>query len=544
MKKTMSLIAASAIAISSFAATAVCADASFSDINSEHWAYESVSRLVSAGTINGYDDGTFLPDATVTRAEFVKMIGKSDIKRNTDFSDVAQNHWAYDYIIYSGLGGDENNNFNPDVPITRNDVAQLLYTRYAGGADSVAPYPVTSSGTSAKAASWVYNQGLMLGDDMINLRLGDSLTRAEAAVLIVRAQNLDLSQKRNFIDNFSDEVYEKIYTSSELFDTPYKADETITNGEIARAAMRFEYKEKKPLYAHYNYTTEFKGTYSDDWAIMLQYALDNGKLANTEADCNKNAKVADAIAMISQGARNNNYYRAMIDTDNNAVYPELNLSDSSSNYYRNLSYAYNYGISLYADAKINPDKEITKKELACIIMQYDMGMGANIAYRCGYECTYVPTPIRFETAYYPSNADDYSVILQDIPNVVYETPFNNLKGNITDFTSGGKSIATVFASPLTDLSYIAYSKGINVYITYYPTIAANTNNGYVYRVKFEIEDTPDGMKLSDIINLGNGTEDFALVKGDEFYVDVCTNSYLNGIYLDYQICTADRVIRG
>lgn len=542
MKKFLSLTAAITLTISTLAIPAVQADTAFTDLDAGHWAHASVSRLVESGTINGYDDGSFLPDATVTRAEFVKMLGKSNEKREQDFADIPSDHWAYDYIMYSGLEGDSANSFNPDVAITRGDVAKLLYKRYASGANSVAPYPVTGSGDTAVAAAWVYNSGLMLGDDMINLRLEDSLTRAEAAVLIVRAQDLDLTQKRNFIDNFKDETYEKIYTHSELFDSEYKADEGITNGEAACAALRFQYRERNPLYAHYSYDTQFEGSYSRQWAIMTKYALEGSKLANTETDCQKNATVADVIAMFSLACKNNEYLTLNIDTSSNAVYPELS-SVQPSKYRDALSYAYNYGISLYADAKINADRPITKKELACIVMQYDAAFGANIAYRCGYNCTYEPTPIRREAATYPSNAQDYTVILNDIPNSVYEAEFKDIKGKPSDFTKGGKSIANIFINPLIDLCATAYNNGSSIYITYYPTIAANTNSGYAYRVKFEIESVSEGTMFSDLIKLGESTEDFALANGDVFFADVHSNAYLNGLYLDSQVFTAERVIR-
>ena len=62
--------------------------AGFSDFNSSHWAYEYVLALVNDGTINGYADGTFRPEGTVTRAEFVKMIGNGSEIRKEAFLKV------------------------------------------------------------------------------------------------------------------------------------------------------------------------------------------------------------------------------------------------------------------------------------------------------------------------------------------------------------------------------------------------------------------------------------------------------------------------
>ena len=74
----------------------------FPDLPSDHWAYNAVQQLVSEGTVSGTDQGLFEPDKLVTRAEFVRMIGKDTTKRDKDFSDVAQSHWGYEYIKIGG----------------------------------------------------------------------------------------------------------------------------------------------------------------------------------------------------------------------------------------------------------------------------------------------------------------------------------------------------------------------------------------------------------------------------------------------------------
>ena len=51
-----------------------CFAASFSDLSEEHWAYENITKLVDEGVINGYPDGTYRPESTVSRAEFLKLI--------------------------------------------------------------------------------------------------------------------------------------------------------------------------------------------------------------------------------------------------------------------------------------------------------------------------------------------------------------------------------------------------------------------------------------------------------------------------------------
>ena len=84
-------------------------DISFSDLPESHWAYSAVMQLVSEGTVSGMGDGTFAPAKYVTRAEFARMIGKTDVKRENDFADLTPEHWGYDYVMWSGIDGDRTN---------------------------------------------------------------------------------------------------------------------------------------------------------------------------------------------------------------------------------------------------------------------------------------------------------------------------------------------------------------------------------------------------------------------------------------------------
>lgn len=74
------------------------ANVKFSDVNTGIWYYEPVMALAKAGIINGYKDGTFKPTETITRAEFATMIMRyaklSPSTGSTGFSDVPESDWA------------------------------------------------------------------------------------------------------------------------------------------------------------------------------------------------------------------------------------------------------------------------------------------------------------------------------------------------------------------------------------------------------------------------------------------------------------------
>ncbi len=106
----------------------------FSDLIYAEWAKESVEALVSKGVISGYGDGTFRPNANVTREEFVKMVVVAfNIPyegKECAFLDVFENDWFRPYVgaakecgIVNGIADDI---FGIRKEITRQDAAVIL----------------------------------------------------------------------------------------------------------------------------------------------------------------------------------------------------------------------------------------------------------------------------------------------------------------------------------------------------------------------------------------------------------------------------------
>jgi hypothetical protein len=110
--------------------------ATFSDVPPSHWGYGYVEYAASAGLINGYADGTFRPIAPVTRAQVAKLITLAARWPTTPpanpptFSDVPPTHWAYAYIgqlvAHGFAGGYADGTFKPEAPITRAQISKIL----------------------------------------------------------------------------------------------------------------------------------------------------------------------------------------------------------------------------------------------------------------------------------------------------------------------------------------------------------------------------------------------------------------------------------
>ena len=73
----------------------------YTDVVSNHWAYEAINDLSAKEILLGYPDGTFSPDRPITRAELAKILVLSlNLVNNysADYKDISPNHWAYDYV--------------------------------------------------------------------------------------------------------------------------------------------------------------------------------------------------------------------------------------------------------------------------------------------------------------------------------------------------------------------------------------------------------------------------------------------------------------
>ncbi len=110
-------------------------DRSFVDIPNEsaHINGEAVLLLARRGIIGGYEDGSFRPDNTMTRAEFAAIVVKSlglKPKASGVFSDVADSSWYASYIdtanSYGIVNGTSPNIFEPEGTITRAEAAVMV----------------------------------------------------------------------------------------------------------------------------------------------------------------------------------------------------------------------------------------------------------------------------------------------------------------------------------------------------------------------------------------------------------------------------------
>lgn len=181
---------------------------SFSDVPPTHWAYQYIEGCRAMNLVDGYLDGSFRPENTITRSEALKVcvleMGLELISpQEPTFSDVSSSSWYYTYVETGKNLLPYRNNiqgigcFMPEEAITREDVVYMLvnslgYSRYVQSVDYSVLNEFSDRGTISSdieaymAIAVKYN--LIDGYDNGTLMPKNNLTRAEFTALLYRAR--------------------------------------------------------------------------------------------------------------------------------------------------------------------------------------------------------------------------------------------------------------------------------------------------------------------------------------------------------------------
>lgn len=184
--------------------TAVCAG-DYKDIADTHWASEQIAYL--SDEITGYPDGTFQPDKTVTRAEFVSLLARIAFPEELK-NETGSTWWEPAFRVCEAnnlLSG----TFGYSAPMSRGEIANILGTLCRGSdgvnarADASEQFVINWNEQRMELPAWktlfsdtqgmdedryrvCANQGLMMGYPDGTFKPENGVTRAEAAVILAR----------------------------------------------------------------------------------------------------------------------------------------------------------------------------------------------------------------------------------------------------------------------------------------------------------------------------------------------------------------------
>ena len=190
----------------------ITAAPSWSDLPHDALSGYGVTLAQLAGISSGYEDGTFRPDQSIPRSQFVKMadatfaINEAQPATAT-FSDVPAHHFYFGHIegayasqLVNGIGGGL---FGPELTITREQALAIIARRVAAEAGFDLNAMTEAEISSALAAfgdrasvsaslreemAFAVNQGITRGTSAGNLAPQEAISRLAAATMLIRAQ--------------------------------------------------------------------------------------------------------------------------------------------------------------------------------------------------------------------------------------------------------------------------------------------------------------------------------------------------------------------
>lgn len=171
----------------------------FTDVTN-HWAYSAIKRVYTRGWMVGMDEKTFAPDQQLSRAMLAvilyAMAGEPAVTGESPFTDVPAGCWYTDAIVWAAQNGIVcgfgDGTFRPNAAITRAQAAVMLYG-YAAftGADVTARADLSGYSDAGQippwamdAMQWANARGLMVGRDSSHLAPNGGATRAEMAAIL------------------------------------------------------------------------------------------------------------------------------------------------------------------------------------------------------------------------------------------------------------------------------------------------------------------------------------------------------------------------
>nr|WP_272899226.1 S-layer homology domain-containing protein [Caldalkalibacillus salinus] len=168
-----------------------------------HWAEDTINAMTESGHINGYEDGTFRPNNSITRAEFTMVVtsvlGLDSVEGSTSFSDVSSQHWASGAINASVnediINGYENGTFRPSNNITRAEIATMAVRALIQEETFEVPQAELEFTDANNIPDWAQpyiayavSEGLIQGYPDGSFKPSGGATRAEAVVILSRVE--------------------------------------------------------------------------------------------------------------------------------------------------------------------------------------------------------------------------------------------------------------------------------------------------------------------------------------------------------------------
>ena len=180
--------------------TAASQPVQFNDLTAGSWYIDGVQFVAARQLFGGTGDGNFSPNSTMTRGMLVTVLGRlSDVPASgstTQFSDVSADAYYAPYVAWAAqnglVSGTGNGQFNPDAPITREQMATILY-QYSNFVGLALESKNTSFTDQAAVSAWARDGvaalagvGVLTGKEQNTFDPAGLSARSEVATMLMR----------------------------------------------------------------------------------------------------------------------------------------------------------------------------------------------------------------------------------------------------------------------------------------------------------------------------------------------------------------------
>ncbi len=427
----------------------------FKDVSPDNWYYDSVMAAVNNDIFSGITPDTFSPDAPMTRAMYVTIMGRiaqvdSTAPADHDiFTDLVAGayylpyvKWAVEKGITQGTG---NNEFSPDSKITREQMATFTVRFFEAYDIPLPSEPATvPPGDLEEISPWaresvmkLWSGGLFRGDDLGNFNPRSQATRAEAAVLSVRLdENLD--QGREDMEMVDVRDSEDSRRSSATY---YRLSFDSNGGSAMESFSRREGGDMSGLPVPYKEEAVFAGWYYDKALTRLVASNDRIRESLTLY-----ARWGEAVPLAETASTR---FASATDQQSNFSITVMGLASMTATQVKNLITVKNFN----SQADVDWIK-VTKSGADFIVsgVHYAGDEGSQVAgfeEGASYRVTLDDERLKFEG--FPQETRDYNFTIKkaDVFNVTLNENMAFIRfEDISNIQENGVDATTINATPL------------------------------------------------------------------------------------------------
>ncbi|MEK4129909.1 S-layer homology domain-containing protein [Solibacillus sp. FSL W8-0474] len=204
--KILKIFTASAVLASVVAP--VTSAASFTDVKETNSHYDAIQSLVKRDIINGYEDKTYRPNATLTRGQTAKILANllnldtsSKLSKFTDIPTSSEYIGAINALAERGIiNGYEDGTFKPSAPITRGQMAKIIVNTFELDIATDINLPFTDVTEKNGYRSYIQtllNHKITQGSSLSIYAPNQAVKRGQMASFVVRAEQVSTQLKEN-----------------------------------------------------------------------------------------------------------------------------------------------------------------------------------------------------------------------------------------------------------------------------------------------------------------------------------------------------------